>query len=57
MSARYLQARRSSQFHQRKGAPVQVRDTPTLLTSYLRTDPETIMQVVLHLPMRLAAER
>jgi hypothetical protein len=31
------------------------RDTPTLLASYLRTDPETIMQVVLNPTMRLAA--
>jgi hypothetical protein len=31
------------------------RDTPTLLASYLRTDPETIAQVVLNPTMRLAA--
>jgi hypothetical protein len=31
------------------------RDTPTLLAPYLRTDPDTIMQVVLNPTMRLAA--
>jgi integrase len=48
---------------ERKGYPINDlaaaggwRDTPTLLTSYLRTDPETIMQVVLNPTMRLAAK-
>ena len=46
---------------ERKGYPVNDlaaaggwRDTPTLLESYLGTDPETIMQVVLDPTMRLA---
>ena len=33
------------------------RDTPTLLASYLRTDAETIVQVVLNPTMRLAAAK
>ncbi len=32
-------------------------DCPTLLASYLRTDPETITQVVLNPTMRLAAAK
>jgi len=46
---------------ERKGYPVNDlagaggwRDTPTLLASYLRTDPETIRRVVLNPTMRLA---
>jgi integrase len=49
---------------ERKGYPVNDlaaaggwRDTPTLLASYLRTDPETITQVVLNPTMRLAAAK
>lgn len=47
---------------ERKGYPINDlaaaggwRDTPTLLASYLRTDPETIAQVVLNPTMRLAS--
>jgi integrase len=47
---------------ERKGYPISDlaaaggwRDTPTLLASYLRTDPETIRQVVLNPTMRLAS--
>lgn len=49
---------------ERKGYPINDlaaaggwRDTPTLLASYLRTDAETIMQVVLNPTMRLAAAK
>lgn len=48
---------------ERKGYPINDlaaaggwRDTPTLLNSYLQTDPETITQVVLNPTMRLAAK-
>ena len=47
---------------ERKGYPINDlaagggwRDTPTLLASYLRTDRETIAQVVLNPTMRLAS--